>query len=153
MTHWPSQPKRGGRGASKEWVGGWTMKMQTHANRGEGWGGGHTFTYTFLSPYLDPQQEKGIQKWAEIVGKTAKRLGAVRKDYYWIKRAAKFHKSNIKFWAKTHKHTVSGHNWSRDYVSIYWLWRVGWCKILNVRKIEQMWTKGGPNFGHFMTMQ
>ena len=47
-----------------------------------GRGGGHTFTYTFLSPYLDPQQEKGIQKWAEIVGKTAKRLGAVRKDYY-----------------------------------------------------------------------
>ena len=43
-----------------------------------GGGGGPTFTYTFLSPYL----EKGIQKWAEIVGKTAKRLGAVRKDYY-----------------------------------------------------------------------
>ena len=63
-------------------VGGWVNHENANAWVKGGGGGGHTFTYTFLSSYLDPQQEKGIQKWAEIVGKTAKRLGAVRKDYY-----------------------------------------------------------------------
>ena len=61
--------------------------------------------------------------------KSGKRPGPVQKDYHWIKRkATKFHKSSITYWAKTALqpkagkfcccHTVGGHNWSRYYFSI-----------------------------------
>ena len=59
------------------------------------------FALNFSKVYLDFQKEKGIQKWVGIVVKSVKRSEAMRKYYHWIKRrAAKFHKSSIKFWDK-----------------------------------------------------